>query len=86
MTEAEYLLIRQMENDHRDVLRRISNLENPQASQELTLLHSDLISIIETLQDTINNKKVKSMRALDVLNQMKIGFIEMLAQVETLMS
>lgn len=85
MTEAEYLLIRQMENDHRDVLRQISDLDTTK-TQNLVILHEDLVNIIETIQDTINNKKVKSLRALEVLEQMKVGFIEMLSQVDTLLS
>lgn len=85
MTEEEYLFIRRMEDSHRSVLRRISDLDTPKV-QNLTQLHDDLINTIETIQDTINNKKVKSLRALEVLEQMKVGFIEMLAQVDTLAS
>jgi hypothetical protein len=85
MIEEEYLFIRKMENDHRNVLRQISDLDTTK-TQNLVILHEDLVNIIETIQDTINNKKVKSLRALEVLEQMKVGFIEMLSQVDTLLS
>lgn len=85
MIEEEYLFIRKMENDHRNVLRQISDLDTTK-KQNLIVLHNDLIDIVETIQDTIHNKKVKSLRALEVLEQMKVGFIEMLAQVDTLLS
>jgi hypothetical protein len=86
MTEEEYLFIRQMEIDHRDVLRRMSNIENMKNHGDIIMLHADLISIVKAIQEAINSRKVKSLHALDILNQMKFGFIEMLAQTDELMS
>jgi hypothetical protein len=75
-----------MEIDHRDVLRRMSNIENMKNHGDIIMLHADLISIVKAIQEAINSRKVKSLHALDILNQMKFGFIEMLAQTDELMS
>lgn len=86
MTEEEYNFVRQMEVEHRDVLRRVSNLENSTKYGDIIMLHADVVSICESLRDTISNKKVKSLQALNILDQMQVGFIEILAQLDTLMS
>lgn len=84
MTEEDYIFIRKLEAEAHSVLRRMSDVEQLNNSNEINRLHSDIEVILEKIQNSINTKQIKSQKAREFLEQMKKGFIEMLITTEEL--
>jgi len=86
MTEDEYNFIRQLESNSYNVLLRMSDIENIKDPSEIYKLHNDLEKITDKIHSAIEKREVKSPEALQVLQKLKMGYIEMLATTDELMS
>lgn len=86
MTEEEYAFIRKLESNYFDVLSRMSNIENMTNPNDIKMLHEDLTKVTDNLHEIIEKRVVKSVEALKVIEKLKMGFIEMLATTDELLS
>jgi hypothetical protein len=81
MNEFEYNLIKQIENDNVQIYEKLSIIDD-MSKDDLIKLHGRIIQKIEFIYNKLKNKEIKSNDAYILMEQIKIGLIEMVVLIE----
>lgn len=82
MTEKEYNIIRTLENNCREVLKKVSNIENIKNTKELVELHDEVERTLEIIYNLSKSSRITSQHGVYLLEQMKLGLCEMLTVLD----
>jgi len=86
MTEQEYDFIRTLENNNLNIMRRMSNIETLNNQNDIIKLHDDITKTLDIIYNLLMARNITTKEGVYTLEQMKIGFIEMLALLDELLS